>query len=110
MSVCVTEPTNVTQGHLTVFAGVTEPTKITQGHLTVFVCATESTKITQGPEDYQVVAGDAATFRCTATVDPTLELSIDWLADGVPINFDIEPRLAGAAAGRGRDGPGELKW
>ena len=56
------------------------------------VPAAEPTKITQGPEDYQVVAGNSATFRCTATVDPTLELSIDWLADGVPINFDIEPR------------------
>ncbi|XP_043247428.1 neuroglian-like [Amphibalanus amphitrite] len=53
----------------------------------------EPTKITQGPEDYQVVAGNSATFRCTATVDPTLELSIDWLADGVPINFETEPRF-----------------
>ena len=53
-----------------------------------------------------MVAGDAATFRCTATVDPTLELSIDWLADGVPINFDIEPRSVRRRwGGRGGGGP-----
>ncbi|XP_037068395.1 neuroglian-like isoform X3 [Pollicipes pollicipes] len=53
----------------------------------------ERTRITQGPEDYQVVAGNSATFRCTAAVDSTLDVSIGWLADGVPINFDIEPRF-----------------
>ena len=52
----------------------------------------ERTRITQGPEDYQVVAGNSATFRCTADVDSTLDLNIGWLADGVAINFDIEPR------------------
>ena len=74
------------------FTSLPLATLLTDAHTRTPACAAEPTKITQGPEDYQVVAGNSATFRCTATVDPTLELSIDWLADGVPINFDIEPR------------------
>ena len=52
------------------------------------------------------MAGDAVTFRCTGTADATLELSIDWLADGWPIDFDIHPRSVGAAVGKGRESCG----
>lgn len=45
------------------------------------------------PEDYEVIAGTTATFHCTATVDRSLRLNIDWLAKNEPINFDTEPRF-----------------
>lgn len=53
----------------------------------------ESTRITQAPENYQVEAGEAATFRCSAAGDPTLRVAISWLAQGVPIDFQLEPRF-----------------
>lgn len=34
-----------------------------------------------------------ATFRCKATSDRSLNLIIDWLADGIPIHFDTESRF-----------------
>ncbi|KAF2352093.1 Fibronectin type III [Trinorchestia longiramus] len=53
----------------------------------------DRTKITEKPEDYEVRAGDAATFRCNAVADPDLNLSIDWLTDGKKIDFETEPRF-----------------
>ncbi|XP_058802233.1 neuroglian isoform X2 [Phymastichus coffea] len=59
------------------------------GHLAV----KEHTKITDVPEDYEVAAGDTATFRCNAVTDSTLPLRIDWLSKGEPIDFESEPRF-----------------
>ncbi|XP_014218547.1 neuroglian isoform X2 [Copidosoma floridanum] len=53
----------------------------------------EHTKITDVPEDYEVKAGDMATFRCNAVTDSTLKLKIDWLSKGEPIIFGAEPRF-----------------
>ncbi|KAA0202421.1 hypothetical protein HAZT_HAZT000084 [Hyalella azteca] len=53
----------------------------------------DRTKITEKPQDYEVRAGDAATFRCNAVSDPDLNLSIDWLTDGKKIDFETEPRF-----------------
>ncbi|XP_044013518.1 neuroglian isoform X1 [Aphidius gifuensis] len=53
----------------------------------------EKTKITDEPENYEVAAGAQATFRCNAVADSTLTLSIDWLSNGEPIDFENEPRF-----------------
>nr|UEK51592.1 neuroglian-like protein [Parasacculina yatsui] len=53
----------------------------------------ERTRITHASENYQVVAGEAATFRCSAAGDPTLKVAISWLAQGVAIDFQLEPRF-----------------
>ena len=54
---------------------------------------TEHTKITDEPEDYEVAAGNTATFRCNAVSDPSLPLTIEWLNDGQQIDFEAEPRF-----------------
>ncbi|RZF34251.1 hypothetical protein LSTR_LSTR015770 [Laodelphax striatellus] len=48
------------------------------------------------PEDYEVPAGNTATFRCTAVSDSTLDLSSSWLNNGNEIDFDAEPRFVKA--------------
>ena len=53
----------------------------------------EHTRITAGPQDYEVEAGDTATFRCNAVYDSDLDLRILWLKDGALIDFEIEPRF-----------------
>ena len=53
----------------------------------------DRTRITEQPQDYEVRAGDAATFRCNAVSDADLELRIDWLNDGKKIDFNAEPRF-----------------
>ncbi|MCL4126177.1 UNVERIFIED_CONTAM: hypothetical protein GTU68_009196, partial [Idotea baltica] len=51
------------------------------------------TKITDTPQDYEVVAGSTATFRCNAVSDPSLELNIDWMIDDKKMDFEQEPRF-----------------
>lgn len=34
-----------------------------------------------------------ATFHCKAIGDRSLNLTVDWLVDGIPINFDSETRF-----------------
>ncbi|XP_033310164.1 neuroglian isoform X1 [Bombus bifarius] len=53
----------------------------------------EHTRITDEPEDYEVAAGSTATFRCNAVTDSSLTLTIDWLSNGEPIDFEMEPRF-----------------
>ena len=53
----------------------------------------EHTRITGRPQDYEVEAGDTATFRCNAVYDSDLRLKIKWLKDGELIDFDTEPRF-----------------
>ncbi|RLU17562.1 hypothetical protein DMN91_009798 [Ooceraea biroi] len=53
----------------------------------------EHTRITDEPEDYEVAAGSTATFRCNAVTDSSLTLAIDWLSNGEPIDFEMEPRF-----------------
>ncbi|KAI4487248.1 hypothetical protein M0804_005397 [Polistes exclamans] len=53
----------------------------------------ERTKITDEPEDYEVAAGSTATFRCNAVTDSSLTLTIEWLSNGEPIDFEMEPRF-----------------
>ncbi|XP_058814203.1 neuroglian isoform X1 [Topomyia yanbarensis] len=53
----------------------------------------EHTKIIDEPQDYEVVAGTQATFRCNAVADSSLGLTIEWLTDGVPIDFETQPRF-----------------
>ncbi|MPC08425.1 Neuroglian [Portunus trituberculatus] len=53
----------------------------------------ERTKITDAPQDYEVAAGETATFRCNAVTDNDLELSIEWQTDGENIDFEQEPRF-----------------
>lgn len=53
----------------------------------------EHTRITDEPEDYEVAAGSTATFRCNAVTDSSLDLDIDWLSNGEPIDFEMEPRF-----------------
>ncbi|GAB6021405.1 hypothetical protein CHUAL_004014 [Chamberlinius hualienensis] len=53
----------------------------------------ERTRITAEPEDYEVAAGNSATFRCSAVQDVNLKLEIDWLANDQLIDFDGDPRM-----------------
>lgn len=52
-----------------------------------------ATYISDGPEDYEVPAGQSATFRCNAVADPTLPLEISWLQNNEELDFDEEPRF-----------------
>lgn len=51
------------------------------------------TRITQEPQNYEVNAGQSATFRCNEAHDNTLEIEVEWWKDGQPINFDSEARF-----------------
>lgn len=53
----------------------------------------EHTRITDIPEDYEVIAGATATFRCNAVTDSSLTLIIDWLRNDEPLDFEVEPRF-----------------
>lgn len=53
----------------------------------------ERTVIKDGPEDYEVAAGQTATFRCNAVADSSLNLTIDWLHVDQLIDFEQEPRF-----------------
>ena len=53
----------------------------------------EHTRITGRPQDYEVEAGDTATYRCNAVYDSDLKLEIQWLKDGELIDFETEPRF-----------------
>lgn len=53
----------------------------------------EHTRIVDAPQDYEVAAGNPATFRCNAVADPSLDLQIKWLSDGEEIDFENEPRF-----------------
>lgn len=53
----------------------------------------EHTRITDEPIDYEVAAGNPATFRCNAVADSALDLQIKWLNDGEEIDFENEPRF-----------------
>ena len=60
-----------------------------KGSLTV----KKRTRLTEVPQDYEVPAGQTATFKCNAVADSDLELSIGWLTDGKKIDFVQEPRF-----------------
>ncbi|XP_018915521.1 neuroglian isoform X2 [Bemisia tabaci] len=77
------------QGEYTCYAENKLGTAEAVGSLTV----KERTRIIEGPEDYEVAAGNTATFRCNAVTDSSLRLTIDWETDGGPIDFDSEPRF-----------------
>ncbi|OQV18931.1 Neuroglian [Hypsibius exemplaris] len=51
------------------------------------------TVVTAPPEDVERRAGESATFRCSATSDPTLETTIEWLRDGEPIKMGQNGRI-----------------
>lgn len=53
----------------------------------------EHTRITDEPQDYEVAAGNPATFRCNAVADSSLELTIKWLNNDEEIDFENEPRF-----------------
>lgn len=53
----------------------------------------EHTRITESPQDYEVMAGTIATFRCNAVADSSLPLTILWLTNGEVIDFDSQARF-----------------
>ncbi|XP_063976929.1 neuroglian-like isoform X2 [Diachasmimorpha longicaudata] len=53
----------------------------------------ERTRIIETPEDYEVVAGETATFRCNAVADSNLTLQIDWLRNDEILDTETEPRF-----------------
>ncbi|ALC49261.1 Nrg [Drosophila busckii] len=53
----------------------------------------ERTRITQEPQNYEVAAGQSATFRCNEAHDDTLDLVIEWHKDGQAIDFEAEARF-----------------
>ncbi|GFY07483.1 neuroglian [Trichonephila clavipes] len=55
------------------------------------------TKITQPPENFEVAAGNSATFRCNAEADTSLALTIQWRFNGQQIDFDQDPRIVQAS-------------
>ncbi|XP_034938315.1 neuroglian isoform X2 [Chelonus insularis] len=67
--------------------------KFGQDNANATLIVKERTKITDGPEDYEVAAGNTATFRCNAIADSTLTLTIDWWRNNKPLDIDIEPRF-----------------
>ncbi|XP_018050218.1 PREDICTED: neuroglian isoform X1 [Atta colombica] len=67
--------------------------KLGEVNASAILMVKEHTRITDVPEDYEVAAGSTATFRCNAVTDPTLPLTIDWLSNGQPIDFEMEPRF-----------------
>ncbi|KAH9364561.1 hypothetical protein HPB48_021047 [Haemaphysalis longicornis] len=54
------------------------------------------TIIRQPPENYEVAADKSATFRCNAEADPSLELKIQWLFNGQPVDPEADARMVQA--------------
>ncbi|XP_017136257.1 neuroglian isoform X1 [Drosophila miranda] len=76
-------------GQYTCYAENKFGNKSAEGSLTVM----EHTRITQEPQNYEVAAGQSATFRCNEAHDGNLEIEIDWWKDGQPIDFEAQPRF-----------------
>lgn len=55
------------------------------------------TTIRKPPENFEVAADKSATFRCNADYDPSLDITIQWLFNGQPIDFDQDPRMVQSA-------------
>ncbi|XP_055330093.1 neuroglian-like [Paramacrobiotus metropolitanus] len=53
----------------------------------------KKTKITMPPGDIERNAGDSATFRCSASSDPNLEVLIEWARDDEPIKPSESGRI-----------------
>lgn len=47
----------------------------------------EATKITVGPLDVEVVVGDNTILQCSASYDPTFDITFIWSMDTYIINF-----------------------
>ncbi|XP_049512867.1 neuroglian isoform X2 [Dermacentor silvarum] len=77
------------QGEYTCHASHKSRVDVASGSLEV----KRRTRITQPPRDYEVAAGKAATLRCNAEADPSLELSIGWLFNGQPVDLAADPRV-----------------
>ncbi|XP_075525706.1 neuroglian-like [Dermacentor variabilis] len=77
------------QGEYTCYASHKSRVAAASGSLEV----KHKTRITQPPQDYEVAAGKAATFRCNAVADPTLELSVGWLFNDQPVDLEADPRV-----------------
>lgn len=77
------------RGDYTCYAENKLGNKEASGHLWVY----EHTKITDAPQDYEVKAGDTATFRCNAVTDSKLKMEILWLNNNEEIDFEDQPRF-----------------
>ncbi|CRL00919.1 CLUMA_CG014272, isoform A [Clunio marinus] len=64
-------------------------TKEANGTLVVY----QHTQISEAPQDFEVVAGTLATFRCNAESDPGLEREIEWLWNGEVIDLENQARF-----------------
>nr|XP_053631942.1 hemicentin-2-like [Cherax quadricarinatus] len=53
----------------------------------------ETTRIIRAPRDRVRGRGEAAVFRCKVAVDSDLELNVNWLVNGVLVDYDKNPRL-----------------
>uniref|UniRef100_A0A8C1JC98 Contactin 1b n=1 Tax=Cyprinus carpio TaxID=7962 RepID=A0A8C1JC98_CYPCA len=48
---------------------------------------TEATKITEAPSDTEAVVGDTTILQCSASFDPSLDITFIWTVDSYVINF-----------------------
>uniref|UniRef100_A0A8B9LAN3 Contactin 1b n=1 Tax=Astyanax mexicanus TaxID=7994 RepID=A0A8B9LAN3_ASTMX len=51
---------------------------------------TEATKITEAPSDVEVTVGESTVLQCSASYDPSLDITFIWIVNSYIINFDID--------------------
>lgn len=59
-------------------------------HLCPFYIISEATKITVAPSDSEAVVGDSIVLQCSASYDPSLDITFIWTIDSYVINFYTE--------------------
>jgi len=53
----------------------------------VYLIFSEATKITEGPSDTEALVGDSRVLQCSASYDPSLDITFIWTVDSYVINF-----------------------
>lgn len=54
------------------------------------VCFSEATKITLAPGDVEVTVGEDTLLQCSASYDPSFDITFIWSVDSYIINFDTD--------------------
>lgn len=59
-------------------------------HLCPCLIVSEATKITVAPSVSEAVVGDSIVLQCSASYDPSLDITFIWTVDSHTINFFTE--------------------
>lgn len=60
---------------------------LTCNNLSMYTSFSEATKITVGPSDVIVTVGENTVLKCSASYDPSFDITFIWSVDSYIINF-----------------------